>query len=163
MRFVYPSDEWYLRAQAPIPPAEGYDMLLPELIENGVGMVRRFMDTWPEQQAALVKAGGASQSWVTGALFAPVLEDYAAAFSRETGIAVAVIAAPNRTFGETVTVAGLLGGEDVLAALAGRDLGEVVVLPGGMFRGPAGQALDEQTPEAIGAALSRRVYVVEEA
>ena len=42
--FVYPSDEWFLRAGVPVPPLEAYDGLLPALVENGVGMVRLFLD-----------------------------------------------------------------------------------------------------------------------
>ncbi len=44
--FVYPSDEWFLRSGVPLPNVDAYDQRLPSLIENGVGMVRRFTDTF---------------------------------------------------------------------------------------------------------------------
>jgi putative radical SAM enzyme (TIGR03279 family) len=44
LTFVYPSDEWYLLAGCPIPPADQYDGF--DQIENGVGMVRQFLDEW---------------------------------------------------------------------------------------------------------------------
>jgi putative radical SAM enzyme (TIGR03279 family) len=44
LTFVYPSDEWYLLADCPIPPADQYDGF--DQIENGVGMVRQFLDEW---------------------------------------------------------------------------------------------------------------------
>jgi len=162
VHFVYPSDEWYLRAGEPVPPIETYDALLPALIENGVGMLRRFTDTWPEQQQALAAQGGPRQTWATGSLFAPFLQTYAATFSQETGISAEVVAVPNQLFGETVTVAGLLGGADILSALGDRDLGDVVVLPEALFRGPQGQTLDEKHPEALASTLNRKLYIAEE-
>jgi NifB/MoaA-like Fe-S oxidoreductase len=82
----------------------------------------------------------------------------AAKFTRRTGIPVEVVPVPNRFLGETVTVAGLLTGQDVVAALGERELGTVVVLPGGMFRGPEGQSLDEMRPEDLARALDRPVH-----
>ena len=72
---------------------------------------------------------------------------------------VEVVPVVNRFFGETVTVAGLLTGQDVVAQLQGRDLGDVVVLPAAMFGGPEGQSLDEMWPDEIGEALGRQVVV----
>ncbi len=144
-RFVYPSDEWYLRAQRPLPPAAAYGEHLPALIENGVGLTRLTLDRWPEIVKVLRKAGGARQIWVTGTLFAPLLRQQAEAFTRATGLAVEVLAVPNRTFGETVTVAGLLTVADVEAALQDRAPDALVVLPAVMFRGPKGRSLDGLT------------------
>jgi len=146
-RFVYPSDEWFLRAQRPLPPQETYEDWLPAFIENGVGLTRLVLERWEEIAAALRQAGGPRQTWVTGTLFAPMLRELAAEFSRHTGIAVNVVAALNHTFGETVTVAGLLALADVEAALQTADPGDVIVLPAAMFRGPEGRSLDGFTPD----------------
>ncbi|MFP4396102.1 MAG: DUF512 domain-containing protein [Anaerolineales bacterium] len=159
-RFVYPADEWFFLAAAPLPSAATYDDRLPALIENGVGMARCFIDRWAAVQTILREAGGDRQTWVTGALFAPLLRDYAARFQLATGIAAEVVAAPNRTFGETVTVAGLLTAADVLAALEKRFVGDVVVLPAEIFRGPGGRTLDDQTTAALQAALRRPLLIV---
>jgi putative radical SAM enzyme (TIGR03279 family) len=155
--FVYPSDEWFLRAGKPLPDLAGYDGLLPALIENGVGMVRLFLDRWPELQQALVQAGGPRQTWVTGALFAPVLRERAAAFTAVTGIDAEVVAVANHAFGKTVTVAGLLTGEDIVAALREQDSEGVIVLPEELFRGPEGQSLDGQFPADVARLTGRPV------
>ncbi|MBN1261325.1 MAG: DUF512 domain-containing protein [Anaerolineae bacterium] len=161
LAFVYASDEWYLLAGQDAPPLDAYDALLPALIENGVGMVRTFLERWPETQAKLARLGGTRQTWVTGTLFAPALATCAADFARETGVAVEVVATPNRAFGETVTVAGLLTAGDVIAALeaapASRD---VLVLPEAMFRGPEGCALDGGTRDDIQRHFNRPVHTV---
>ena len=44
LTFVYPSDEWYLLAERRTPNAAEYDGF--GQLENGVGMVRRFVDEW---------------------------------------------------------------------------------------------------------------------
>ena len=139
------SDEWYLRLGEDVPPAEMYDGL--DLTENGVGLVRQFLSEplIPNHE---------SQTLVTGTLFAPLLRQATARFA---GVEVAPVV--NRFFGETVTVAGLLTGRDVVAQLQGRDLGDVVVLPAAMFGGPEGQSLDEMWPDEIGEALGRQVVV----
>ncbi len=159
--FVYPSDEWYLRAGVPLPPLAAYDGALPAVIENGVGMVASFLAEWPRTQARLAALGGPRQTWVTGTLFAPVLAERAAALSAATGLIVEVVPVPNRFLGETVTVAGLLTVQDVLATLAERAPGDVIVLPAAMFRGPEGRALDDHTVAAVAAATGWRVEVSE--
>jgi NifB/MoaA-like Fe-S oxidoreductase len=63
----------------------------------------------------------------------------------------------NRFFGETVTVAGLLTGEDVVVQVGDRELGDVVALPPAMFGGPEGQSLDGMWPDEVGQSLGRPV------
>jgi len=148
--FVYLSDEWYLRLGEPVPPVEAYDGL--DLTENGVGMVARFLSGVAEFRTEI--SGKGSVVLVTGTLFAPVLRQMVAEVP-----GVGVVAVENRFFGETVTVAGLLTGRDVVDQLRGHDLGEAVLLPPAMFGGPEGQTLDEMWPEGIEEALGRRVVV----
>ncbi|HUV90380.1 MAG TPA: DUF512 domain-containing protein, partial [Anaerolineae bacterium] len=159
---VYLSDEWYLRLGEEIPPAEAYDGL--DLLENGVGLVRGFLDKWPALQSAISNLQSPTSNLqlpisgvtlVTGALFAPLLRRLTVNMA-----GVEVVPVANRFFGETVTVAGLLTGQDVVAQLRKRYLGgSVVVLPAAMFGGPEGQSLDGMRPQGIGEALGRQVVV----
>jgi len=158
--FVYPSDEWFLRAGLPVPPLANYDGLLPALVENGVGMVRLFLNGWDALQAKLAQLGGPRQTWVTGTLFAPVLREKALVFASHTGLAVDVVAVSNHAFGETVTVAGLLTVGDILAALHEREIGDVLVLPDEPFRGLNGCALDDKSAADIQQTTGRPVFVV---
>ncbi len=158
--FVYSSDEWFLRAGVSVPSLADYDGLLPALVENGVGMVRLFLDGWDALQVELAHLGGPRQTWVTGTLFAPVLREKAATFTAHTGFAADVIAVPNHAFGETVTVAGLLTVGDILVALREREIGDVLVLPDELFRGPNGCALDDKSAAEIQLATDRPVFIV---
>jgi putative radical SAM enzyme (TIGR03279 family) len=150
VNFAYLSDEWYLRLGEPVPEVGAYDGL--DLTENGVGLVRRFLEIgdWRLKQAI---SNRQSPILVTGVLFAPILRSVTAAD---------VVPIANHFFGETVTVAGLLTGQDVAAQLRGRELGDAVVLPAAMFGGPEGQSLDEMWPQEIGEALEREVLVVDD-
>ena len=160
--FAYLSDEWYLRLGRGVPPVEAYDGL--DLTENGVGLVRRFLSfkfqvsefqvDHPNLKPETMKPE--TQTLVTGTLFAPTLRRVTAEFAH-----VEVVPVVNRFFGETVTVAGLLTGRDVVAQLREREVGDVVVLPPAMFLGPESQSLDEMWPEEIGEALDRPAVVGE--
>ena len=148
--FAYLSDEWYLHLGEEVPPMVHYDDL--DLTENGVGLVRQFLD---QQQGALMAAIADLEepTLVTGTLFAPVLRA-AVAGSRAN-----VVSVVNRFFGESVTVAGLLTGADVIERLRDQRTDNVVVLPRAMFSGPEGQSLDEMWPTDVEEALGRPVMV----
>ena len=161
LNFVYPSDEWFLRAGVPVPPLAEYDELLPALIENGVGMVRLFLDSEADLFAQLASLGGPRQTWVTGTLFAPTLHKSASRFMQQSGLTVEVAAVPNRTFGETVTVAGLLTVDDIIAQLQTLPPSDVIVLPATIFRGPDGLSLDNRPPTAIAEAIGGCIYLAQ--
>jgi len=146
VNFAYLSDEWYLRLGNKVPPAEAYDGL--ELGENGVGLVRRFLD-----RTASGRRRMANGTLVTGTLFAPVLRQVTAGLAD-----IEVVPVVNRFFGETVTVAGLLTAQDVVQQVQTRGL-DTVVLPASMFGGPDGRSLDGVRPEEIAEALGRPVVV----
>jgi putative radical SAM enzyme (TIGR03279 family) len=93
---------------------------------------------------------------VCGTLIAPVL---AGKVAELPGMEVEVIPVENRFFGPTVTVSGLLTGRDVIEALQGRDLGDVVFLPRAMFDASGELTLDDMSPAAIAEALGVRVEV----
>ena len=161
--FVYPSDEWYLVSGQKVPPAARYDGF-PQL-ENGVGMMRQLLDEWAGLRAALPEAGRsmATATLVCGMLIAPVLERIAQDWSTLAGAALRLAPVVNDFFGPVTTVSGLLTGRDAVAALRGRDLGDVVLLPRAMFTGrygagdrPPGVTLDDMHIEEISAQLGVR-------
>ncbi len=163
VRFVYPTDEWYLVTGQELPPLDAYDDL-EGLQENGLGMVRHFLDEWDEVRRAEVPALQPLHrhlTLVTAALFGPVLAETASALAAQTGVRLDVVPIANRRLGETITVSGLLMAEDVIAQLQGRDLGEVVVLPRLMFDHPDGISLDDQHPQQIAAELGRPVALAD--
>jgi putative radical SAM enzyme (TIGR03279 family) len=158
--FVYPSDEWYLVAGRDIPPADEYDGF-PQ-VENGVGMTRQLLDEWAAL-ARLVQSSRLDQSRATlvcGTLVAPVMADIVAELNELTGAGWYLVPVTNRFFGPVTTVSGLLTGQDVVAALRGHPLGDLVLLPRAMFTGcygagsaPPGTTLDNMRIDDIAAQL----------
>ena len=59
----------------------------------------------------------------------------------------------NDFFGESVTVAGLLTGQDVAAQLADKPLGDDLLFPAVMLRADGDVFLDDMTPEQLSAQL----------
>jgi putative radical SAM enzyme (TIGR03279 family) len=114
--WVQAADEFYLAAHAPLPSWDDYDGF-PQF-ENGIGMTRAFLDEMVELigESAGQVPHGCGIVLVTGQLFAPVLEALARTLS-ERGCLVRVLPVRNGLFGESVTVAGLLAGADLEAAI----------------------------------------------
>ena len=129
--FVFLADEFYLRAGLPLPGRRHYGDY-PQ-IEDGVGMVRRFVSaaraTLKRDTAALRKLapGALAGTVVTGRLFEPILARYVAEMNERFGTRLKVVAVENQFFGKEVTVAGLLGGGDVLRARDRIEGGFVIV------------------------------------
>ncbi len=161
--FVYPTDEWYLVAERETPPITSYDGLA--LHENGLGMVRSFLDEWAQVRDAEVPALAPRvkrATLVTATLFAPVLQSAAVELSAKTGLIIDVVPITNTRLGEGITVAGLLMAEDVLEQLSSRELGDVIVLPRIMFDHPDGISLDDKSPKQIAMALNRPVALADQ-
>jgi putative radical SAM enzyme (TIGR03279 family) len=149
-RFVYPSDEWYLVTGRKVPPAPAYDGF-PQ-VENGVGLVRQMLDEWARLRGRLPDLRGRAATWVCGTLVAPVLAPIVEGWNSRSGARLQLVPVVNEFFGPVTTVSGLLTGQDVVAALAGQALGEVVIVPQAMLTGrygageaPPGMTLDGLT------------------
>jgi putative radical SAM enzyme (TIGR03279 family) len=153
-RFVYPTDEWYLVAGREIPPLVAYDG--QQLQENGLGMIRRFLDDWELVQAEIVADGRKFElevTLVTGTLFGPVLETAAAEFAAITGVNLRVQPIINNRLGDTITAAGLLMAGDVIEQLKTAGYSDLVVLPRIIFDHPDVISLDDMTPQQVANSL----------
>lgn len=118
--FAFPSDEFFCLAGRPIPSEDWYENF-PQ-IENGVGLLRR-MEAEIEEAQRFEKLWGEEEPCQprnylipTGKSVTPHLQRWANQYAPKN-VNVRVVTVPNRFFGETVTVTGLLTGGDILAAL----------------------------------------------
>ncbi len=160
LHFVHASDEFYLMTGRDIPEADRYDGY-PQ-IENGVGMVRLLTD---EFLSALDGCEGDDRSRhvsvATGALAALSLKPLMAAFGEKfPGVRVDIHEIRNDFFGETVTVAGLITGGDLIAGLRGRRLGDELLITVNMLRNGEDVFLDDVTVEDVEKSLGVHVRVV---
>ncbi len=168
LHFVHGGDEWYLLAEQELPEAERYDGYLQ--LENGVGMLRLLMEEFEEALLAFQadgKKNGAQKlparevTFATGMLAAPFLtalaEKCTAAFPE---IVVHIAPIRNDFFGERITVSGLITGQDILAQLKGKPLGDALYLPVNMLRSGERVLLDDITTDALSDALQVPVDIV---
>lgn len=164
IRFAYPTDEWYLVTGRTVPPKRKYDG--QELHENGLGMVRHFLDDWKGVKQEITAWGSEidrarSLTLVTGTMFRPTLTETAAEFAALTGITTTVQPVINERLGGTITAAGLLMGSDVLAQLETAGYGDLIILPRVMFDHPDTISLDNITPADIARKLRRPIALAD--
>jgi len=160
IHFVHASDEFYILAGRPLPEAERYDGYVQ--LENGVGMVRLLLDEVREALAAV--AGDEREvelSIATGRLAYIYMEEILT-WIREKfpRIQIHLYAVRNDFFGESITVAGLVTGRDLIAQLKGQALGKRLLLPSVMFRSGESVFLDDITAEQVERALQVPVDIV---
>ncbi len=69
------------------------------------------------------------------------------------------VAVENHLFGESVTVSGLVAGNDIIAALEEKEIGSALLLPDVMIKEGEGLFLDEVSLEELGQRLGCRVVI----
>ncbi len=170
IHFVHASDEWYLMAGEDLPPEETYDGYLQ--LENGVGMMRLLLDEFDDAIARirskhLESDEGCGEkiaeelSIATGRLAFPYIQ----AMAKELmelfpGLLLHVYEITNYFFGEMITVAGLLTGEDIISQLKGKPLGKRLLLSQNMLRAGEEVFLDDVTVTEMEKALQVKTDIV---
>ncbi|MBQ7032620.1 MAG: DUF512 domain-containing protein [Clostridia bacterium] len=158
-RFIYASDEFYLLAEKPVPPEENYEGYAQ--IENGVGLLRSLEEEFVEALAENPEAKTRHVSIITGCAAEPLMQKLAAlAMKRFPRLKIDVFAVKNRFFGESITVAGLLTGQDIAAQLAARNLGQAAYFSEAMLRDGTDVFLDDMTVSQLSKALGIPVFPV---
>ncbi|MDR2606147.1 MAG: DUF512 domain-containing protein, partial [Oscillospiraceae bacterium] len=128
------ADELFLKAGRTLPPVGYYDDF-PQF-ENGVGMLSLFESDFRRHSAESKARNAAPFSVATGYAAAPMFERLLAEFPAR------VYAIRNDFFGESVDVAGLLTGRDLIGQLRGKPLGERLFIPSVMLRSGGDLFLD---------------------
>ncbi|VBB06165.1 aldolase-type tim barrel [Lucifera butyrica] len=142
--FVYLADEFYLAAGYPVPADERYDGF-PQL-ENGVGLVRKFLAEWGKDGVG------------NGSYTEPVYLDVVCGMSAEKilrplleavkipNLHIRLVPVANQFFGPHITVTGLLTGKDIAQCLLAQDgLRTGVIIPGVALRTGEDVFLDDMT------------------
>lgn len=160
VHFVHASDEWYFLADEPFPEEERYDGYLQ--IENGVGMVRSFLNEFDEVFETLEGDGRSVElSMATGQLAYPVFLKLRERLAEKyPHIRLHIYGIQNHFFGERITVAGLLTGQDLIAQLKTKPLGERLLLPSNMLRMGEDCFLDDVTVPELEKTLQVPVCIV---
>jgi putative radical SAM enzyme (TIGR03279 family) len=120
--FAFASDEFYVRAELPIPGYEAYGDF-PQL-DDGVGTARILTEEFFELESTLPAAVAVPRNYValTGKLGAMVLQPIIQRLNKIEGLYLDLITIDNQFWGEAVTVVGLITGQDILNTLSQTDL-----------------------------------------
>ncbi|MBS4059959.1 MAG: DUF512 domain-containing protein [Bacteroidetes bacterium] len=157
---VFASDEMYLKAGIPFPPIKHYDEL-PQ-IENGVGMVPKFLHGAKKIRSKdLIINNTKKFLTFTGVSFYPYLAKFVETL-RNAGIDINAVGIENSFFGNSVTVAGLLTGRDVIKALSDiikRD--DILLIPDVVMKAGENIFLDDVVCQDIEDLFGVRTYVIE--
>jgi len=163
-RIFYVSDEFYIKGNVPLPPEEYYEEYTQ--IENGVGMLTSFENEFHSLLKMLDEDERMRESHVsvaTGEAAAGMIRKLA-----EEAMAVCpnlhcqVYVVKNNFFGGHVTVTGLLTGKDMAEQLAGKALGDRLLLSGTTLRSEGDLFLCGMTPAELSERLGVEVCFTEQ-
>ncbi len=163
--FVFAADEWYVIGDVPFPPIETYGTL--RQLENGVGMVPLFNETFELADFSEVLSANTPVRFilVTGSSFASFLKNCLKKVKTDN-IYFEVVEVDNRFFGDSVTVAGLITGGDIIQAVRNKQTHkthsglDVLLIPDVMLAETQHSFLDSTNPDDIREALDIPVHIV---
>ena len=174
LHFIHASDELYITAEREFPEEERYDGYIQ--LENGVGMMRLFRTEFEEALGEATRGVRyhmqkhklkRTVTVATGKLAYSTVQEFADRLMQAyPGLIIRVFAIRNDFFGETITVTGLITGQDLMAQLKeqqakGVDLGETLLISAAMLRSGEQVFLDDVTIPQMEEALGLRVVIVE--
>ena len=155
-RLAFCSDEFYLTAGLPLPDEDFYEGY-PQL-ENGVGMITSLRTEFFDALPSLLKDYDLERpihaSIATGKAAYPLISELVEVLKRRCPhLDCPVYAIENHFFGETITVAGLVCGCDLKEQLAGKKLGDFLLIPSVMLRDEGDRFLDDVTCDELSQTL----------
>lgn len=174
LHFIHASDEWYITAEREFPEEARYDGYIQ--LENGVGMMRMFIDEFNEALEAVCRSDEYPQlreevsrtiTIATGKLTYLTLCEFTRRLMEAfPHLTIQVYAIRNDFFGETITVSGLITAQDLIKQLkerqeSGEHLGETLHIPSNMLRSGEQVFLDDLTVEDVEQALQMHLTAVE--
>lgn len=156
--FVRLSDEFYITAGIEVPEDKFYSGF--KQLEDGIGMIRFFRDTIKKDLDKLNKDNKGSFTMVTGvSAYEEILMASKNIMASNSKIDIKVEKIINKVFGETITVAGLLTGKDIIDNLREKELGEFIIIPKNMLRSGEEVFLDDVTLNKMKSELGKEVLV----
>ncbi len=163
--FVFAADEWYVIGDVPFPSLEAYGAL--QQLENGVGLVPLFLNTFSttDFSTPLKATEPVRFTLITGSSFSTYLKECVNQLQCEN-ITIDILTIENDFFGDSITVAGLITGGDIIRAMKARGLQsltsmpEILLIPDVTLAETKKDFLDGTTPKDIEEALEMPIYIV---
>ncbi len=157
-RIVYIADEFYVMAGREIPPYEYYEDF-PQ-IENGVGLMRLFSYEVDREIEKLKDNISLKNKYIvaTGTLAYEFIKSICdKVMANISGLEIKVVPIKNYFFGTTITVSGLITGQDLINQLKEYKNFDALIIPNSMLRSGEKVFLDDLTIEDIEKVLNIKV------
>lgn len=161
--FVWLADEWFLLAGQELPPESHYEDY-PQ-IGNGVGSIRQFIRDFHALASAKLPdriTPSRRLTWVVGNAVGLAFQPLVKQLNRVAGLTVNLAPLASEYWGQTMTVTGLLTGQDLIRGLGDRDLGDGLLLPRVMLKFDEPKFLDDVTLDEVSQALHIPIYPVQD-
>jgi putative radical SAM enzyme (TIGR03279 family) len=128
-KFIFPSDEFFLCAGQDIPETNYYEGY-PQ-IEDGVGMIRYLLETFAEIKDELPKVVSQKQiTFLSGISAYPTLKnEILPTLGKIAGLETRIIPVTNNFLGDSITVSGLLTGQDYAKTITANQVTDTVLIP----------------------------------
>lgn len=154
------ADEWFLIVGQNLPPESHYEDY-PQ-IGNGVGSIRLFLKQFQTKAKTLPKRlkTPCRFTWVVGNAVEQAFQPIVQRLNQVEGLTVSMVAIASDYWGQSITVTGLLTGQDILQALQRQQLGDAVLLPSLMLKHDDPRFLDDMTVEELAQQLNIPVIPV---
>jgi len=158
--FIFLSDEWYIVAKKPFRPIVEMGGL--NLIENGVGQVQSFLEDFESESESFPTSFSEPTSFTiaTGHLAYGIFEtNVIPVLNSIENLHVNLVEIKNDFYGDMVTVAGLLAGQDIVNQLKDKDIGEAVWCSHRILNDEGTVTLDDMTLADLSSQLGVPVNV----
>ncbi len=159
-RLFYPSDEFYIKAELPLPNNDFYEDY--SQIENGVGMLTDMQtaidfeleDITPYESFCAPRCVSIATGYAAYDHICTISKKLEERFD---GLKINVFKIKNNFFGESITVSGLLTGADLEEQLRGKALGDELLIASNALRADGEVFLDDITPEELSQRLGVKI------
>ena len=159
--FAWLADEWFLMAGIDLPTADHYEDY-PQL-GNGVGSIRQFIGDFTAKAKELLPPAITPQkklTWVVGNAVEKAFQPLVQQLNQVPGLEINLMALQSDYWGQTMTVTGLLTGQDLLSGLQNQDLGQGILLPTVMLKHGELRFLDDLTVAEVSGGLGVNIICV---
>lgn len=155
--FCWCSDEFYIKAELPLPRFEEYGDF--DQIENGVGLCAEFID---EFDHALEEVDGSNAKLtvasITGQSFKDILRSQTEKLkAKYPNVEIKICDIYNDFFGRSITVSGLITAGDVIKQV--KDMPDHTIIPSNMLREFTDTFLDGMTVPQLEDAINSKILI----
>jgi putative radical SAM enzyme (TIGR03279 family) len=158
---IWLADEWFLIAGEELPSEKDYADY-PQ-IGNGVGSIRQFISQFEQLAEKLLPPKIDHQktlTWVVGNAVEKAFQPIVKRLNTVEGLTVKMEAIASEYWGQTMTVTGLLTGEDILKSLENKQIGDGILLPSVMLKHDEAKFLDDLTISELAKKLNTEILIV---